>query len=147
MHPGQGYIPDVQLTRTQVARRLGKSVATVRRLEGRVLFPRRDWRGIHRFDEWEVEGLQRNPERLKQHARSTWFQRERPSKGARRSENRRASHISSAGEHAALADVLELLLERFAEVDLQALFAAGVDAELIAMMIQCAEEARGAPRS
>jgi hypothetical protein len=43
-----------------------------------------------------------------------------------------------------LADVLDLLLERFAEVDFHALLAAGVDAELIAMMVQYAEEARRA---
>jgi len=47
------------LTRSQVARRLGKSVATVRRLEGMELYPRRDWRGVWRFDEAEVGALQR----------------------------------------------------------------------------------------
>jgi hypothetical protein len=43
------------LTRFQVARRIGRSVATVRRLEGKALHPSRDGRGINRFDEDEVE--------------------------------------------------------------------------------------------
>ena len=39
----------------QVARRIGKSIATVRRMEGNVLNPTRDARGVHRFDVDEVE--------------------------------------------------------------------------------------------
>jgi hypothetical protein len=42
------------LTRSQVARKLGKSVATVRRMEGVELNPVRDERCFHRFDEREV---------------------------------------------------------------------------------------------
>jgi hypothetical protein len=45
------------MTRTQVALRLGKSLATVRRLEGVLLHPRRDSLGVHRFDPGEVEDL------------------------------------------------------------------------------------------
>jgi hypothetical protein len=45
------------LTRAQVARRLGKSIATVRRLEGEQLHPTRDAAGIHQFDAAEVERL------------------------------------------------------------------------------------------
>jgi hypothetical protein len=45
------------LTRGQVAKRLGKSVATVRRLEGRELHPRRDTKGVLRFDPEEVEAV------------------------------------------------------------------------------------------
>jgi hypothetical protein len=47
------------LTRSQVARRLGKSVATVRRLEGVELYPRRDWRGGWQFSEVEADGLRK----------------------------------------------------------------------------------------
>jgi hypothetical protein len=43
----------------QVARRLGKSVATVRRLEGAQLHPYVDASGVHRFDVREVERLAR----------------------------------------------------------------------------------------
>lgn len=43
------------LTRAAVAKRLGKSIATVRRLEGRVLFPIVDHRGVRRFHESQVE--------------------------------------------------------------------------------------------
>ena len=46
------------LTRAQVAERLGKSVATVRRLQlGGELNSRRDSRGVHLFEEWEVAEL------------------------------------------------------------------------------------------
>lgn len=45
------------LTRSQVARRLGRSLATVRRAEGRVLHPTVDVRGVHRFDAAEVDAL------------------------------------------------------------------------------------------
>ena len=45
------------LTRAQVARRLGKSIATVRRLEGTLLHPRLDYRGVNRFDPVDVEEL------------------------------------------------------------------------------------------
>ena len=144
-YPRAGLDFGVPLTRIQVARRLGKSIATVRRLEGRVLFPHRDWRGVHRFDEWEVERLQRNPDRLKQHARSRWFQRALEGRRARRPAKKRASNLPPPEQQGALADALELLLERFAEVDLRALIEAGVDDELIALMLHCVQEARGAP--
>lgn len=45
------------MTRKQVARRLGKSIATVRRIEGVLLHPTRDERGVHHFDPNEVEAL------------------------------------------------------------------------------------------
>ena len=47
------------MTRKQVALRLGKSVATVRRIEGVLLYPTRDVRGVHRFDVSEVDALAR----------------------------------------------------------------------------------------
>src|SRR5690606_14384846 len=45
------------LTRTGVARRLGKSIATVRRMEGVELHPTRDERGVHHFDPDEVDAV------------------------------------------------------------------------------------------
>lgn len=45
------------MTRQQVARLLGKSVATVRRLEGVLLHPVEDGKGVWRFDPDEVEQL------------------------------------------------------------------------------------------
>ncbi|MEO7032382.1 MAG: hypothetical protein ABI548_00995 [Polyangiaceae bacterium] len=45
------------MTRQQVARRLGRSLATVRRIEGVLLHPVRDDRGVHRFNAAEVETL------------------------------------------------------------------------------------------
>jgi len=50
------YVPSV-LTRSQVAKRLGKSVATVRRIEGVLLAPWQDARGIYRFDPVDVDRL------------------------------------------------------------------------------------------
>ena len=46
-------------TRAQVARRLGKSISTVRRLEGVDLHPVRGPDGVNRFDPAEVEALAR----------------------------------------------------------------------------------------
>lgn len=51
------------MTRKQVARRLGKSIATVRRIEGVLLHPTRDERGIHHFEPDEVESLASDVER------------------------------------------------------------------------------------
>lgn len=48
------------MTRQQVAKRLGKSLATVRRLEGGRLHPRQDARGVHHFRSEEVEALARD---------------------------------------------------------------------------------------
>jgi hypothetical protein len=45
------------VTRGDVARYLGKSVATVRRAEGRYLHPRRDANGVHHFRFDEVKAL------------------------------------------------------------------------------------------
>ncbi|MDF3067094.1 MAG: hypothetical protein K0R38_2695 [Polyangiaceae bacterium] len=45
------------MTRKQVAERLGKSVATVRRLEGVLLHPKLDSKGKHVFDADEVTAL------------------------------------------------------------------------------------------
>jgi hypothetical protein len=47
------------LKRAQVAKRLGKSIATVRRLEGVALHPIVDTDGVHRFDPEEVERVRR----------------------------------------------------------------------------------------
>jgi len=48
------------MTRKQVAARLGRSLATVRRLEGDVLHPVVDANGVHQFDPQEVEALARD---------------------------------------------------------------------------------------
>jgi len=50
------------MTRGQVARYLGKSIATVRRAEGRYLHPSRDTRGVFQFDPDEVRELRRATE-------------------------------------------------------------------------------------
>ena len=45
------------MTRRQVARRLGKSLTTIRRIEGVLLHPHVDSRGVHRFSEDDVDRL------------------------------------------------------------------------------------------
>jgi hypothetical protein len=50
------------LTRSQVAKRLDRSVATVRKMEGRVLHPTRNERGVWLFDEADVEEVARDVE-------------------------------------------------------------------------------------
>lgn len=47
------------LTRAGVAKRLKRSIATVRRMEGRELHPWTDSRGVHQFDGGEVEQVAR----------------------------------------------------------------------------------------
>ena len=47
----------LHMTRKQVAARLGRSLATVRRLEGTELHPVVDASGVHRFSSREVEAL------------------------------------------------------------------------------------------
>jgi len=46
-----------RLTRADAARILGKTVSTVRRLEGEVLFPVRDERGVYWFERGAVERI------------------------------------------------------------------------------------------
>jgi|GEM_PF-6213731 len=47
------------MTRSQVARTLKRSIATVRRMEGNELHPWRDSKGVHRFDAGEVADVAR----------------------------------------------------------------------------------------
>ncbi len=56
---GMPRVVSLAMTRKQVADRLGRSLATVRRLEGDLLHPRRDARGVHHFDRAEVETVAR----------------------------------------------------------------------------------------
>lgn len=66
------------MTRGAVAKVLGKSIATVRRLEGVELFPRRDARGIYGFDPSEVVALAERFERSEvTSARGAWLDRDR----------------------------------------------------------------------
>ena len=72
--------PSLMLTRRGVAKRLNCSIATVRRLEGRELFPEKDAKGVHRFDLSQVNALRK---RLRQgsvtSARSSWLEHRRSS--------------------------------------------------------------------
>lgn len=63
------------ITRGQVAKRLGKSIATVRRMEGRDLHPTPDQSGTLRFDPDEVEraARERGGARSVNSRRSPWL--------------------------------------------------------------------------
>lgn len=52
-----GLIPGRLLTRGQVARRLGMSLSSVRRMEGEHLKPIVDSRGVHYFEETEIQAV------------------------------------------------------------------------------------------
>jgi hypothetical protein len=52
--PAEWYVPKM-LTRSGVAKRIRKSLATVRRMEGNELHPEVDENGVHWFDEDEVD--------------------------------------------------------------------------------------------
>jgi len=97
------------LTRAEVARRLGKSIATVRRLEYRVLFPARGERGVLRFDEADVERARRDPDSLRFYARSRWFEEKVRDDTQRRREVPARSRRNARKNRAATAD-LSLLL-------------------------------------
>lgn len=66
------------MTRSEVARALGRSIATVRRIEGVYLHPRRDANGIHRFDAREVRELQADLERRAVCLAPSWFENRGP---------------------------------------------------------------------
>lgn len=81
-HPPGGAYTCRMLTRSGVARVLGKSIATVRRLEGTDLHPERDSNGVWLFDVGEVQGVARDRRRdsranarSSSPAQSAWFSR------------------------------------------------------------------------
>ena len=63
------------LSRKEVAKRLKLSVASIRRLEGNVLFPIVDRNGVHRFDPADVDALASTPHRIRLWAQSNWLRR------------------------------------------------------------------------
>jgi hypothetical protein len=136
------------LTRSQVARRLGKSIATVRRLEGRVLFPRFDSRGTHWFDEWEVERIRLNPEQISKHGRSKWFRtvseqsrlRTRDEAWLTQPTVSPNAHALPRNRRASFADALEALLAQLLEVDTRRLVAAGLDEHVLAVLLGSIDE-------
>jgi hypothetical protein len=129
------------MTRGEVARRLGKSIATVRRLEGRVLFPTKRRNGRWWFDESEVEALRCDPDRFRANAPSTWLrvriQLAEPSKGAGLT-SRRAALPVPVQRDAAVVEGAELvmqllseLLNAVAELPPRQLVRAGIDEEFL----------------
>lgn len=124
------------LSRSQVAKRLGKSVATVRRLEGHVLFPVRDRRGIYRFEQWEVERLIGNPERATRWARSRWL--------VRALSERRVHQSSPAGSlrRSDLTQVMTSvreLVDRICDIEPSSLRRTGVDRNLLSVLVEAVD--------
>src|SRR5687767_5498602 len=105
----------MDLTRRQVAAKLRKSVATVRRLEGHVLHPRRDSRGVYRFNSDEVERVCIDSHCASRWSRSAWLRRRA---GAGKAPPRRRT--SAEVDHA----------EHFSEQEITTLLAA---AQLVAL--------------
>ena len=107
------------LTRSAVAKVLRRSIATVGRLEGQELFPRRDRNGVFRFDEAEVAAVAR---RLRigdvPAARGRWLDaRRRPSPWSRTDERKRSSTAAGLSEEIArLRDENARLKVELAEV-------------------------------
>lgn len=64
------------ITRADVARILDVSTTTVRRMEGKALFPEVK-RGVHWFDLNEVQDLKRKGKLPKEAAQSRWFRENR----------------------------------------------------------------------
>jgi len=119
------------ITRAEVARRIGKSIATVRRLEGVVLYPEVSRNGVHLFDELEVERLREEPALIRAHGRSKWFVAQQPS----RPRKLRTHQLLDVEVVLEMVDVLENapvhLLER-----------AGLDQDLVERFIGAAEAVR-----
>ena len=101
------------LTRSAVAARLGRSIATVRRLEGVHLHPRRDASGVYRFDRDEVEHLAlaiRSGRRTlagTPHSRGWkgWLDRRLSSNAQRGSPSRRRPRTTPTPSHRAIPDI------------------------------------------
>ena len=138
------------LTRAEVAKRLGKSIATVRRLEYRVLFPSRDPRGVLRFEESDVERARRDPASLRVFGRSLWFEdkvrddeyrrREAPSRAPRRSKRHPGTAATFSAQLANdLQAALCALLLRFSAKQLRD---CGLDVDLFARAFDVVQRLR-----
>ncbi len=129
------------LTRSQVARRLGRSIATVRRLEDRALHPIVGKRNVRYFDVLEVDRLKQDPARLVSCAQSGWFKRKRASATRRASVPAAPEACAeSAAEHRAfVASELEGLFEKLVEIPAARLLKAGLDEDAFAVLAAAIE--------
>ena len=127
------------LTRSQVARRIGKSIATVRRLEGRVLHPLLGDGDVRLFNESEVERLRDKPGDIARWGRSDWFQRRRARQARTSGAPRACAGQSSQEAAAAIVDVLEALLTARPRMLLQL----GVDERMMRNLVRAVEAVEG----
>jgi hypothetical protein len=100
--------------RAQVAKRLGKSVATVRRLEGIELFPTLDEDGTHQFDAAEVEALAARLDRSSQ-PQSAWLRAQLARRAEEEAEDR--DHVARLAEQRRESDAFHLRLAAQRERD------------------------------
>jgi hypothetical protein len=109
------------MTRAQVARYLGRSIATVRRVEGHHLHPYRDAKGVFRFDPDEVRALRTALDRGALRLASVDFRQERqaPSVSQRHSQHDVEDHCVISAlrqELGALRDLSRAVLHLFYSV-------------------------------
>lgn len=127
------------LTRSQVARRIGKSIATVRRLEGRVLHPLLGDGDVRLFHESEVERLRDKPGEIARWGRSDWFQRRRARQARTPGAHRVGVGQSSAEAAGAIMDVLEAMLAAPPRM----LLRLGIDERMMRNLVRAAEVVGG----
>lgn len=101
------------LTRAQVAARLGKSVATVRRLEGVVLHPHRGRNGVRLFNPYEVERVAR--EGYEPQLRSAHGRRTESTRGRREPRREEPQRWPSAGEYDQMRELARFLAHIFVD--------------------------------
>src|SRR5690606_21599052 len=138
------------LTRSQVASRLGRSLATVRRLEGHVLHPTKDANGVNRFDDAGVNAAARMLSERSDSA--AWVLDPPPEDGQRKPDN----HVVEPGrELVELRTRLELIVRKLAaETDRAeraekrvSAFEATIAAELLSLGLAHPEASRGVERA
>lgn len=140
------------LTRSEVARRLHRSVATVRRLENVVLHPIRGKNDVRLFDPWEVDLLVRDPSRMAPFCRSTWFESNRGNwakprmrYGGQTHQKKRGDADEAVNAHQrrlAAADELEGTVEVLLGAHPRRLVAAGIDDRFLEVLVAAVDALR-----
>jgi hypothetical protein len=140
------------LTRSEVARRLNRSIATVRRLENLVLHPIRGRNGVRLFDPLEVEILVREPSRMAPFCRSSWFERNRGNWAMPRTRHGGQTHLKQRKkadvapdvnrQRVAAAEQLEAVVEVLLDAAPRQLLAVGVDDRALGVLLAAVDALR-----
>jgi hypothetical protein len=142
------------LTRSEVARRLNRSIATVRRLENVVLHPTRGRNNVRLFDPWEVDLVARDPSRMAPFCRSSWFETNRGNwakprmrSGGKTFQKQRPETeepASGCRRRLAVADELEATIEVLLDAPPRRLMAAGIDDRALEVLVAAVDLLRSA---